>query len=115
MKPHERLKLARINAGFNSANAASSAQGWPQRSYLRHELGETDFAKMAAIYAEAFGVKPEYLIGPEAQDIADVLPSLTNSRLTEIVNGENVRILTMAPDGTAQIHIVKRVWLISQD
>lgn len=65
MKPHERLQKARIEAGFPSAASASSANGWPQKTYYNDEKGLSSFRKRVHKYAEAFGVTPRDLTGDE--------------------------------------------------
>lgn len=90
-----RLVQARLNAGFTSANAASNAFGWPQRSYLRHENGEVGFNHMAGKYAAAFGVTEADLIGNEppvkrsrwqTRPLAHIEPNDINA-ITEIRRG----------------------------
>ena len=97
-KPHERLVQARIDAGFNSANAASSAFGWPQRSYIRHEKGLAPFNHLAEKYAKAFDVTVKDLIGDEPPvwrgrgrakpfgDLPIIRPNDINA-ITEIMRG----------------------------
>lgn len=102
MKPHEKLQLARIKAGFKSANAAAEAKGFSQSTYYRHEMGITPLKRMAAVYAEAFGVKVDYLL-------SDRGPS-------ELFKSDNpARVLIVDEAGEAQYLSVKGIWLISQD
>lgn len=63
MKPHERLRKARIEAGFRSALAASAAHGWVQKTYYTHESGLASFRNRVQDYAAAFGVSPDELLG----------------------------------------------------
>lgn len=65
MKPNERLIAARVAAGFETTIAASRAFGWPQRTYLRHEIGESGFNHVAEKYAAAFNVTVKDLLGDE--------------------------------------------------
>lgn len=65
LKPHEKLKQARLNAGFKSALAASEANGWAQITYNRHEKGTIPFRKKAPDYARAFNVPLESLLDPD--------------------------------------------------
>lgn len=90
-----RLVQARLNAGFTSANAASKAFGWPQRSYIRHETGTVGFNHLAEKYAAAFGVAVEDLIGDEravkrsrwqVRPLAHIEPNDINA-ITEIRRG----------------------------
>lgn len=58
----QRLRDARISAGFDSARAAAKAFGWNTNSYASNENGNAPFSYGAAKkYAEAFGVTAEWL------------------------------------------------------
>jgi len=58
----DRLREARINAGYPSANHASISQGWSVKTYFKHEAGlklfDIDAAKK---YGKAFKVSSDYL------------------------------------------------------
>jgi hypothetical protein len=58
----DRLREARINAGYPSANHASISQGWSVKTYFKHEEGlklfDIDAAKK---YGKAFKVSSDYL------------------------------------------------------
>lgn len=61
---HDRLRKARIAAGFKSAAAAADAQTpkWNKNSYSSNENGNAPFSfKTAQKYASAFGVRAEWL------------------------------------------------------
>lgn len=61
--PDERLKLARINAGFHSARSACEALGWTYPSYGHHENGTRGFNfGHAEKYGRAFKVDPVWLL-----------------------------------------------------
>ncbi|MFC3077724.1 helix-turn-helix transcriptional regulator [Phenylobacterium terrae] len=58
----ERLRRARIDAGFASALAAAEAHGWNRNTYKSNENGNAPFSyRMAEAYGAAFGVRPEWL------------------------------------------------------
>ena len=58
----QRLRAARLEAGFETAAAAAEAFGWNRNTYASNENGNADFSyRRARIYAEAFAVRPEWL------------------------------------------------------
>jgi len=57
-----RLREARINAGYPSANHASISMGWSVKNYSQHEEGKKAFDnETAKKYAKAFKVGSEHL------------------------------------------------------
>jgi SOS-response transcriptional repressor LexA len=61
-----RLKQARIDAGFESAADAARAFGWPEPAYRHHENGTRGFgADAARKYGRAFKVTPAWLLALE--------------------------------------------------
>ncbi|MBO6758300.1 MAG: helix-turn-helix transcriptional regulator [Roseibium sp.] len=63
MKPNERLKHARVKAGFRSAAAAADAMGMRASTYQAHENGNRNFdADDAKRYGRVFGISPEWLL-----------------------------------------------------
>ena len=67
---NERLKKARLNAGFKTASAAIETLNWHSSTYRAHENGQNNFkVDNAKIYAEAYGVSASWLImGDETND-----------------------------------------------
>ena len=67
---NERLKRARLNAGFKTASAAIEKLNWNSSTYRAHENGQNNFkVDNAKIYAEAYGVSPSWLmIGDETSN-----------------------------------------------
>lgn len=60
---HERLKLARENAGFETAADAVRRFGWTATTYRAHENGQRNIPRSKAPdYARAFRVSPEWLL-----------------------------------------------------
>ena len=60
---HERLREARLSAGYESAAAAANRFGWGVSTYAGHENGSRGFKDdLAAQYARAFRVTPEWII-----------------------------------------------------
>lgn len=59
----QRLRDARIAAGFGSARSAALSFGWGISTYTAHENGQNEFdADRAREYAKAFKTKPEWLL-----------------------------------------------------
>lgn len=65
--PAARLRRARIDAGYTSAQSAADAYGWPSAAYRHHENGTRgfDFAT-AQRYGKAFKVQAAWLMGEGA-------------------------------------------------
>ena len=60
---HERLKEARLKAGFRTATAAIDHFGWGNSTYRAHENGQNNFKiEDAKIYGEAYAVSPSWLL-----------------------------------------------------
>ena len=62
MEIHDRLKQARIDAGYEHAQDAAEAFGWTAVTYRSHEAGDRGIRKsVAERYARAFRVPFEWL------------------------------------------------------
>ena len=62
----QRLREARLKAGFSSATKAADAIGVSHSTYRAHENGQNDFGpEEAAIYGRKFGVSASYLLTGE--------------------------------------------------
>ncbi|WP_246788745.1 helix-turn-helix transcriptional regulator, partial [Bartonella sp. M0193] len=62
----QRLREARLKAGFSSATKAADAIGVSHSTYRAHENGQNDFSpEDAAIYGRKFGVSASYLLTGE--------------------------------------------------
>jgi len=73
---HDRLRRARLLAGYHSARAAIERFGWKASTYRAHENGQNKFgARDAGAYARAFGVNPSWLLfgeqGPRLEPATD--------------------------------------------
>lgn len=94
----DRLRKARLAAGFKSAMRAAMTKGWPYSTYAGHENGTRAFSERdALIYGVAFGVSPDYLIGKVTQDLQS-----GNSKDNPVNTGNLLEIF----------HAIKRVPLI---
>jgi hypothetical protein len=59
---HERLRQARIAAGYERASDAAARFGWNENTYKSNENGNAPFSfRKAREYAEAFAVRAEWL------------------------------------------------------
>jgi DNA-binding XRE family transcriptional regulator len=59
---HDRLRQARIAAGFERASDAAARFGWNENTYKSNENGNAPFSfRKARDYAEAFAVRAEWL------------------------------------------------------
>lgn len=74
----ERLKAARLKAGYETAKAGAEAMGATVSTYIQHENGQRGYpAKTAARYAKFFRVAPEWLLyGRGSADPVAVVPVL---------------------------------------
>lgn len=62
-EPHDRLKEARVQAGYESAAAACRGFGWNSVTYGKHENGERGISLKNAIkYGEALRVSAIWLL-----------------------------------------------------
>lgn len=61
--PAERLRIARLRAGFETGKEAAEAMHFPVSTYLAHENGSRGYpAKKAAVYARKFKVREQWLL-----------------------------------------------------
>ena len=76
MELHERLKLARENAGYETAIEAAEALGIKYGTYSGHENGSSGFrSDKGELYARRFKVRFEWLMrekGPMTDDEAEL-------------------------------------------
>lgn len=80
----ERLKEARLSAGFKSAMSAAKRHGWAPSTYGAHENGQNDFDfGTAERYGKAFKVTPTWLMaGDEAAPRRrDEVPSFSRTEV----------------------------------
>lgn len=69
MTPGERLKEARIAAGYRSAAKAAAALGMNESAYRGHEIGQNGFTPaQAQTYATAFDVDSAWLLYGDLED-----------------------------------------------
>ena len=63
MMMHERLRRARVAAGYPTMTAACEAFSWNRNTYGTNENGSTSFGRVAAErYARAYRVRLEWLL-----------------------------------------------------
>lgn len=99
--PAERLRIARLRAGFATGKEAAEALGFPVSTYLGHENGSRGYpAKKAFTYARKFKVREQWLlygVGPgpgetddpkaEVINIFDHLPPLKKAEALGYLRG----------------------------
>jgi len=102
----ERLRIARLRAGFTTGKDAAEAMGFPVSTYLAHENGSRGYpASKASTYARKFKVSEVWLLygtgaGPgtendeigELVNLANHMPPLRRAeaiRILRVLAGEN--------------------------
>lgn len=61
--PADRLKVARLRAGFQTAKEAAESLGFPVSTYIGHENGSRGYSvKRASTYARRFKVSEQWLL-----------------------------------------------------
>lgn len=95
--PSERLRIARLRAGYETAKDAAEALGFPVSTYLGHENGSRGIsAKKAEIYARKYKVREQWLLygvgsGPGTEqdgstaEIIDIVEHLPPIRRLEVL------------------------------
>jgi phage repressor protein C with HTH and peptisase S24 domain len=82
----DRLRQARKDAGYSSAQEAADAFGWNAPAYRHHENGTRGFgADAARKYGRAFKVRPGWLLGLDHVEKDPAEPMPDEERL--VVNG----------------------------
>ena len=93
---HERLRQARQQAGFRSAQAAADALGVSGSTYRAHENGQNDFSlDEAAVYARKFNADPIWIMtGEHVAGGAFTNPQVDspNAMLRGAVEGQGIKI-----------------------
>ncbi|MEM8615335.1 MAG: helix-turn-helix domain-containing protein [Pseudomonadota bacterium] len=98
MDLHERLRTARIEAGYATARAAAEAFGWNSNTVSSNENGNRTFGREAAArYARAYHVDLGWLLtgrggmrrgaGAEIFDIWDRIPERDRSTARRMLEG----------------------------
>lgn len=82
----ERLRRARVDAGFATAADAARRFGWSPSTYTSHENDTRGLkAEVAARYARAFRVSPEWLLFGRGED-ATPEPRVVDADLVPVYN-----------------------------
>ena len=81
MTMSERLRTARLAAGFQSAAQAARHYGWNLAAYRHHENGTSGFKSSRAVeYSEAFGVPVVWLLSGKGEtDLLETKMSVSNA------------------------------------
>lgn len=102
----ERLRHARLRAGFSQRFAAADKFGWDYPDYVAHERGQVTLSLQSAKqYAKGFGVSVEWLLyGIGDMDRRERPPrDLTMQELrdeVERLTRENAALLVLVKGGT---------------
>lgn len=87
MTPNERLKQARLAAGYSTASDAAEAMGMSRATYIGHENGSRAFRIDAAEkYARWFRVRSSWLLTGEEPMKIGGLPEYERVPLSEVEN-----------------------------
>lgn len=82
----ERLRDARVNAGWRSAQSAAEAFGWTISTYRSHENGARGFdVQDAKRYARAFKVNPGWLLGLDKIEPPKPAPAPLAANMVEVI------------------------------
>ena len=106
--PAERLRIARLRAGYATGKEAAEALGFPVSTYLGHENGSRGYpAKKAEIYARKFKVREQWLLygvgegpghnGDQNAEIINILDHLPPLKRAEALG--YLRALSGMPPG----------------
>jgi hypothetical protein len=98
--PADRLRIARLRAGYTTAKDAAEALGFPVSTYLSHENGSRGIsAKRAVTYARKYKVREQWLLygvgpgpGTENGDVTAEIISIAE-HLPPLRRAEALRIL----------------------
>jgi hypothetical protein len=95
--PAERLRIARLRAGYETGKEAAEALGFPVSTYLSHENGSRGIsAKRAVTYARKYKIREQWLlygVGPgpgteqtgETAEVVNIMEHLDPVRRSEAV------------------------------
>lgn len=107
---HDRLKEARLSAGFKTATSAIESCGWNNSTYRAHENGQNGFRTHdAKQYGDAYGVSPSWLLLGEG----DKNPSVNNHKSPKAHKhdcGEHIFAAAMLlKDDTKNIDLIEKI------
>lgn len=106
----DRLRDARIKAGYDTARAAAEAMGINHGTYVHHENGTRDYRDhQAQRYARKFRVTPSYLLygyieAPKALAEQPVTAAPQPPLAVVSVRALHLVIAALAQTGTIQVH-----------
>lgn len=87
MEKHDRLKLARERAGYETASEAALRFGWAISTYTGHENGSRGIKNSTAVeYARAFRVPPEWILLGKGLDTAQASAPAEPDTLVPVYN-----------------------------
>lgn len=105
----ERLRTARIKAGYDTARAAAEAMGIKPATYIHHENGTRDYKdRQAQQYARKFKVSPQWLLyGLAENPNKGPIPQPIVIQPTAPLQTVSIRALQMASTELAQMGIIR--------
>jgi hypothetical protein len=108
---HDRLRQARIAAGFERASDAAARFGWNENTYKSNENGNAPFSfRKAKDYAAAFGVRAEWLydatgpMQPDAEPLVRIIGRVgadTEGTVIQTAGQEGFDMVPLPPGGTS--------------
>lgn len=112
----DRLRKARIAAGYETAVLAAEAHGWNKNTYSSNENGNAPFSyKKAKDYAAAYGVRVEWLadgVGPMRGGLVEIIGSVGANAEGSVAFSEGDaprEYVPVAPGGTDRAVALKVV------
>ena len=107
---HDRLKEARLGAGYKTATSAIESCGWNNSTYRAHENGQNGFRTHdAKQYGDAYGVSPSWLLLGEG----DKNPSVKNHKSPKTHKhdcGAHIfAAATLLKDDTKNIDLIEKI------
>ncbi|MGV2976479.1 helix-turn-helix domain-containing protein [Roseibium alexandrii] len=82
----ERLKKARISAGYPNATAAAEALGVNDRTYAQHENGKRGYRRNAKKYAEKYDTSIDWLLFGDDTNASRTAAPQQNTALNDAIS-----------------------------
>ena len=108
---HDRLRQARLAAGFERASDAATRFGWNENTYKSNENGNAPFSfRKAREYAEAFAVRAEWLydatgpMQPSAEPLVRIIGRVgadTEGTVIHTTGQEGFDMVPVPPGGSS--------------
>jgi len=114
MSMGDRLRKARLGAGFASARSAALHFSWTVSTYASHENGQSDFRSAAARkYAKAFRVPAAWLLtgegNPATKNSASIIGAVGRDGVVELYSPTLIREGAPMPSGGTETTVALQV------